>query len=112
MTDLLSALDLAERARTLVASATDVQVSVAGTPVRVPYVDLDGAPLLVVPEGMAPLLCEDRLVGLHLVGSGAGLEGGSVVLSGSLVAVAHDLLARPVQTAVAAASRRLPSRNG
>ena len=104
----LSSLDLAARARTVVAAATDVQVDVAGATVAVPYVDLDGAPLLVVPAGMAALLGEDRLVCLRLSHAG----GTSVVLSGSLAPLSCDLLRGDVRTAAVAASRRLPARDG
>lgn len=108
----LSTLDRAARARTLVASATDVQVSVAGVPLRVPFVDLDGAPLLVVPAGMAGLLQEDRLVGLRLTHTSGGAASGCVVLSGSLETVSHDLLDADVRDAIAAVARRMPARDG
>lgn len=108
MADLLSSLDLAARARTIVAAATDVHVDVAGTAVAVPYVDLDGAPMLVLPAGMAALLGEDRMVCLRL----SHASGASVVLSGSLAPLTCDLLSGDVRTAAVAASRRLPARDG
>jgi len=95
-------LDPARRARTVVASVVEVQVTTGTDTTRVPCLDLDGAPLLVVPTSAAATICRARRSGLRL-GRADGL--GTVVLTGTLTPVAADLLPPGTQQAVAAASR-------
>jgi hypothetical protein len=103
-----STLAPAERARTVVAAGTQVQVVVNGRPARAPYVDLDGTPVLVVPAEHADALRTSSLLCLRMASPG-GL--GTVVLSGALAPLSAESV-RPADREVVDAAVRSAEREG
>lgn len=103
-----SSLAPAERARTVVAAGTQVQVAVDGRLVRAPYVDLDGTPVLVVAAEHADALGSSSLLCLRMVGPG---DLGTVVLSGMLAPLSAESV-RPTDREVVDAALRSAAREG
>ena len=92
----------AERARTVVAAGTQVQVVVDGRPAQAPYVDLDGTPVLGVPAEHAEALRSASLLCLRMASPG-GL--GTVVLTGVLAPLSAESVRPADREAVDAALR-------
>lgn len=98
------ALADAERARSIAASGTHVRCRLQGAEGDFPYVDLDGAPLLVLPRPLVDRVCSDVMTCIRL---GRSCDVGWVVLAGSFTEVPCDALPATVRDDVRRASRGL-----